>query len=271
MIFVERSQELAGVRIQPDQAWFASAKIATEKMNTKPDDFNEKLYGDQRVRTALLKLFNHKCAYCEHSIEDCDVEHFRPKGNVAEKPTHGGYWWLAYEWSNLYPSCPSCNQRLKERANFPEHKLGPTKGKADSFPLLDESTRAATPQCSLEREQRALLDPCADEPEQHLVFTSLGEIFSRQGSLQGSTSIQTYALDRLRLNKARRKAVQQLKTQLLCISNPDDRENLLKCQCQSDKAFAGLFRSIVKDVGIQTLLSQTPQGKLTETNSQTDR
>jgi uncharacterized protein (TIGR02646 family) len=255
MVFVERRQERDGLRVEPNQAWFASAKTATAEMNSKPDTFKEKLYGDQRVRTALLELFNHKCAYCEHSIEDCDVEHFRPKGRVADQPAHEGYWWLAYEWTNLYPSCPNCNQLRKERVNFPDFELGPTKGKSDLFPLIDESTRATTPQCSLGKELRALLDPCTDDPEQHLVFTSYGEVCSRGGSPMGTVSIETYGLDRSRLNKARRHAVQQLKKQLQCASNPDEQKNLLNCRCQSDQAFAGLFRSIVRDVGLETLLS----------------
>jgi 5-methylcytosine-specific restriction endonuclease McrA len=79
--------------------------------------------------------FYGKCAYCEAPIRDYqpgDVEHFRPKAGVSDengqavflfdeegqvqvgadgKPVeHPGYYWLAYEWTNLLPACAKCNQ-----------------------------------------------------------------------------------------------------------------------------------------------------------------
>jgi hypothetical protein len=79
-------------------------------------------------REALLREFNGKCAYCDRELSaqlKGDVEHLRPKGRVKDlngnyvmrksnpKVRHPGYWWLAYEWSNLVVVCKECNTRYK--------------------------------------------------------------------------------------------------------------------------------------------------------------
>ena len=62
-----------------------------------------------RVRDKLNEYYHHKCAYCETGGGKADIEHYRPKGSVKEEDTHSGYYWLAYEWSNLIPSCVKCS------------------------------------------------------------------------------------------------------------------------------------------------------------------
>jgi uncharacterized protein (TIGR02646 family) len=133
----------------------------------------------------LLTLFNGKCAYCESDIESTqpgDVEHFRPKGRVVDdafKPIrvchpkwgdidHPGYFWLAYEWKNLFPSCIDCN-RYRKHGNDPNSGAG----KADRFPV--ENFRATLP--DEEHKERALLiDPSALDPNDHLEFLESGII-----------------------------------------------------------------------------------------------
>ena len=112
-----------GKPIRPDAAWFALA--ATSKAQALQDGAGHQIlasvYTADAVRQALEKLFHDKCAYCEgKSIgqADWDVEHFRPKGSVAERDDHPGYYWLAYEWENLYPSCKHCNQKRKDRPRW---------------------------------------------------------------------------------------------------------------------------------------------------------
>src|SRR5262249_38675962 len=93
--------------------------------NDKELKINAALYS--RYKDFLIRLFNGKCAYCESKFtvsQPGDVEHFRPKGRVVDDnfkpirvqhPTkgeieHPGYYWLAYEWKNLLPSCADCNR-----------------------------------------------------------------------------------------------------------------------------------------------------------------
>jgi len=64
------------------------------------------------VRGALYARHGRVCAYCGRYLPENDkgdVEHFRPKGKVAEDATHGGYWWLAYVFANYLMSCSICN------------------------------------------------------------------------------------------------------------------------------------------------------------------
>ena len=48
---------------------------------------------------------------------------------MAEDSSHTGYYWLAYTWANLYPSCVFCNQRRKDQPTFDDPVLGPATGK----------------------------------------------------------------------------------------------------------------------------------------------
>ncbi len=74
-----------------------------------------------------------KCAFCESKVSAIaygDVEHFRPKAGYQQSHDDDlqrpGYYWLAYEWSNLFFSCSICNQQ----------------GKRNVFPLANPRRRA---------------------------------------------------------------------------------------------------------------------------------
>ena len=124
-------------------------------------------YLDQRravwtaFRPCFESVFGAKCWYTESENPgtDDDIDHFRPKGRVAECREHGGYWWEAFNWRNLRLSCHRAN-RL--RGN-PE--TGRTQGKGDHFPVVAEEERWMTPEepCL---ERPILLDPTdpADPP-----------------------------------------------------------------------------------------------------------
>lgn len=126
MIAIDRNRlhEDTGEPIRPAKGWFDRA--TGSRHTGPPGEFKEGLYGDPEVRACLLELFHYKCAYCESRIEKCEVEHYRPKGRV-DGSAHPGYYWLAYEWENLYPSCESCNKTFKEKGVFGDHRLGASK------------------------------------------------------------------------------------------------------------------------------------------------
>lgn len=139
-------------------------------------------YKEHAVCTALDLLYHEKCAYCESSyraVDSRDVEHFRPKGGVAEAPKHPGYWWLAAEWSNLLPSCPPCNQLRKQTlftAGVTEEALARARtevpvgrsGKANSFPMRAPKRWVSAEGGHLDREDPLLINPSARNPQQHL-------------------------------------------------------------------------------------------------------
>jgi hypothetical protein len=106
------------------------------------------------VRGALYAFHGRACGYCTRDLpgnDRGDVDHFRPKGKVAEDPTHGGYWWLAYSFTNYVLSCSICNRTLKR----------------DHFPLTSPGSKhyGFAQRSRLSREARALLDPVLDQVE----------------------------------------------------------------------------------------------------------
>jgi uncharacterized protein (TIGR02646 family) len=169
------------------------------KRKRRSQRFAFQVYGHAEVTQALTKLFHGKCAYCESqyaATAPLDVEFFRPKSAVTEAPEHPGYWWLAMVWENLLPACVDCNRvRVQD---------GIKTGKANRFPLEDESVRAYEPGQEM-HERPLLLDPCADHPEQHLVFEEAsGAVVS--DTKRGQATIALLGLNREHL-RARRNDV----------------------------------------------------------------
>ena len=113
-------------------------------------EFNAGLYRSRSVKIALQKAQHDKCAICESKVTHIaygDVEHFRPKAAYRQS-TDGplvrpGYYWLAYDWSNLLFCCQLCNQRFKR----------------NHFPLIDPSQRAKSHNDEIGNEQPLLINP----------------------------------------------------------------------------------------------------------------
>ncbi|WP_375458501.1 hypothetical protein [uncultured Enterovirga sp.] len=120
------------------------------------------VYGAAEVRNALAKAQHGKCCFCEVEIEhpymQRHVEHWRPKGAVkqdaAEPELYPGYYWLAYEWDNLFLACVVCNSSYKSTC----------------FPLADQSNRARSHHDSVDLEIPLLLKPDANDPDEHLTW-----------------------------------------------------------------------------------------------------
>jgi len=168
------------------------------------------------VRTALNRLFDGKCAYCESHylhLEPVDVEHFRPKGAIIidghrAKP---GYYWLAATWDNLLPSCIDCNRARTQLFEDEDAQIAgeELRGKENKFPLTSEEWRARHPdETPREVGARLLIHPCRDNPESHLQFLANGSV--RALSDKGEESIKTYGLRRAALAESRRNRLREL-------------------------------------------------------------
>ncbi len=183
-----------------------AANKTADAISDGPNHVVTDLYRETAVKAALEKLFRNKCAYCESpgfAGFPWDVEHFRPKASVAEDKLHAGYYWLAYTWTNLYPSCVFCNQRRKDQPTFDDPATGAATGKLDQFPIADENNRAHHPCDSIADENPLLLDPSSDDPALHLTFDATGSVSPREGSTKGDTTIRVFGLKRKRLRDAR--------------------------------------------------------------------
>jgi uncharacterized protein (TIGR02646 family) len=150
------------------------------------------------VAMALDELFRRKCAFCESSITEKQpgiVDHFRPRLRAAQidgrvDPDH--YWWLAYEWDNLYASCQACSHAKGSRFPVAGQRVAPMSGGTD-----------------LDSESRLLLDPCNDEhPDESLDFAVSGMVMGRDE--RGMTTVDIFALNRQDLIKQRRERCFQI-------------------------------------------------------------
>lgn len=199
----------------PDE-WLQKATKLTELLIAEVDTTNRaKIISDnaemwREIKPAFRQLFHGKCWYTEAPQQgtDVDMDHFRPKKRVSEligsSTPHCGYWWLAFSLGNFRYSCIIANRRRKDVES------GKTGGKADHFPIIDESKRARAPECDLEDEQPVLLDPCKASDVRLLMFNDNGETIPRfdeevhpRSYLKAEKSIEFYHLNHDDFVKAR--------------------------------------------------------------------
>ena len=264
MIFVDRERKKNGLMIRPADDWFRKAAEATkraleEKGDHEPDD---DVYGADEVRAALEGLFHGKCAYCEMDVTagfSWRVEHFRPKGRVYERKDHPGYYWLTYEWYNLYPSCEFCNERRRDKPLYDDRRELPAQGKADQFPLLDEATRVMAPprdRKAIYREHTLLIDPCYDNPEDYLTFGVDGQPVSIGNNPYGEATITVFNLRRRRLKNARLKLIELASRMMENVRTLEDAGNAQEAArwkealvflSSDDQQYAGVVRAVISD------------------------
>jgi uncharacterized protein (TIGR02646 family) len=177
--------------------------------------FDSKIYGHSSVKKMLIEAQHGKCCFCESKITHVqygDVEHFRPKAGYRQHPEdplgRPGYYWLAYEWRNLYLACQLCNQRFKR----------------NMFPLKDATHRCLNHRGDLTKEQPLFIDPGIMDPEAHIEF-SREQVKARNGSLEGKATIFGLDLEREPLRERRSDWYQALKRiKQIALGHPDPEE-----------------------------------------------
>ena len=193
--------------------------------------------------------FHGKCAYCECYITDFQpgsIEHFRPKKNVTDEndipimiedehgnqKNHPGYYWVAYDWKNLLPSCFACNHT-----------------KANKFPVKGKHATKAE---EIGNEQPLLLHPVVDNPDDHLsIDFDTGTLVPLTD--RGEMSIKVFALNRRdRLPEERKRTITEVKAAMLLakISKSTDAlknlEELITCFEKGERAYSIAGRAILK-------------------------
>lgn len=159
-----------------DEAKSRTAKFKSEKKYSEPPKPNW-----SKVKSVYMKLQFNKCAYCEQKLAggergaiEHDIEHFRPKSNVAAWPNKkklkklgydfttgdpgGGYYLLPYNIFNYATACKVCNSSLKR----------------DCFPVSGKRLTDSDSPTKLRGEGPFLLYPLGkldkDDPEELIVF-----------------------------------------------------------------------------------------------------
>lgn len=191
------------------------------------------------IKKFLLEhVFHQKCAYCETQTEQFyyEAEHYRPKGEVTidvdaalplqPVPTedehgsqiqHPGYFWLAFDWMNLVPSCKSCNGPGGKMSQFPVQKthillkrlkteeavaLNPPPYPSPTWPGMYYLRTEQLDQI----EDPLLLHPYmaqANDPRKHIRFDYKGIEYAFQNSPKGRQSIKVFSLNKDTLRRKR--------------------------------------------------------------------
>lgn len=175
------------------------------------------------LRQELLKESHGKCVYCEQKLTAAmpmEVDHYRPARGAID--AHGGrsedhYYWLAYDWENLYACCVECNRA--KGSKFPVA--------SDRAPLLVGGDLDAV-------EQPLILNPARDDLEKHLEFRYDGQVAPK--TTQGQYTIDVLRLNRTSLIQARAAHVKELKA----TGNPLH-------YCREEAEFCGLSRQVVQN------------------------
>jgi len=188
---------------------FFNSKIFFKKKEELHDFYNKDLKQTRfkfdvssinKIKKDLKKLFKNKCAYCESEMGPTSfgaIEHFRPKGSAMNTDgTHSdGYWWLAYEWRNLYLACDVCNRHKRNKF--------PVKGKRATYQGLP-----------LNEERYLLIDPCNESDIQaaNFYYDESGSIYSK--SERGLITIDILALNRPELKDRRQSILKMLRFEM---------------------------------------------------------
>ena len=212
-------------------------------------DFDNTIYNGRGVKTQLLQDQNNKCAYCEITMEGDfgAVEHYRPKTGWRENDIDTlhtpGYYWLAYEWTNLLCSCDKCNSVAR---------------KGNLFPLRDPAMRDIEHK-NISNEVPLIINPTLEDPGQFLQFkryVAVAAVIDGEKSDKGRKTIDTFDLNgripvkntpaRTDLLDARRKRWSEAKALYdAYISQGMDRSeainNVKAIYTQPAKPFSGMF------------------------------
>src|ERR1044072_3069439 len=127
--------------------------IQSYKTGANKFSFKRDIYGNNTVKASLKSAQHHKCFLCESRISHIsygDVEHYRPKGGIRQSEASSmltpGYYWLAYNWENLFLACQLCNQRFKKNL----------------FPLTNPTRRATSHTHHLRKENPLFINPSTE-------------------------------------------------------------------------------------------------------------
>ncbi len=213
-------------------------------------DIDAKVWKAQEVRNALIQSQNRKCCFCENKraiTREFDGEHFRPKLGVSEDLEHLGYWWLTYEWSNIFYACKTCNEEYKKM----------------HFPIRGK--RARNEGDSLDDELGVLVHPQNENPEDFIGFDwqqAYGKLVKAIGldpDNRGNETIRIVGLNDLQLMEERAESIKLLQDASNAMNRYLETSNVFKIPYQaelireltsSNRRFAGFNRAFFRASGL---------------------
>ena len=199
-------------------------------------------YRHPDVVSELWNMQHGKCCYCERMIPATghgkSVEHFAPKSIFKDRRNH---------WSNLFLACPKCNGTKSNQ--FP---VLLTENVHENEILYVEEAREDPP---------ALIDPSKLNPELHLAYhvdlndVLFGQIFPRDESVLGETTISVTGIGESFLFKRRRAHVRMLYLAFIALDEAIDSgvdhliataKDRIEILLSDGSKFAGLAREFAR-------------------------
>jgi uncharacterized protein (TIGR02646 family) len=234
---IDEAQERTIAKAQQEN-WDAARQgeeVETAKSKARKKAISAKSTVWGQLSSVLSKRSHGKCWYCETNElrSDNPIDHFRPKGKVAECPAHPGYWWLAFDWKNYRFACTYCNSRRIE--------VETAGGKQDHFPVFTPPDWNKS-EGDNNRERPKLLDPTDEDDYKLLTFNKNGEASPNcedeesEEFQKAKESIEKYHLNHENTRKAR-KAIRQKIRQIVANTNEliEDGVDITSNQIKSNK------------------------------------
>lgn len=186
-----------------DRATEETRLLIADRRSGRKRDFDKKILSDLK-KWLLNNVFYNKCALCEYNVvldyryRDFE-EHYRPKSEVTEEDgvpvlmpdghPHPGYYWVAYDWQNMFPLCAQCIRN----------------GKGTKFPIeaerVSDPSKGPDTKSLNEVEVPRLLNPYRDHPAEHLKFGVKGTVAAL--SPKGHATIEVLHLNSETFTSAR--------------------------------------------------------------------
>ena len=193
--------------------------------------FHRHVYAHASVVEELKRSQFSKCCFCEQKVPYGDVEHYRPKAI---------YYWLTYDWDNLFWCCSTCNSR---------HKRG-------DFPLDEGCVRCSTIDDDLTSERPLFLHPAHDDPE--IVIGWRYEVpFPLDGDRRAQATIDALRLREEPLNEIRREHLRRFRDlwDALTVARQKNYDTaarldrLIREDLQDSAPFAAMVRAMAARLG----------------------
>lgn len=152
-----------------------------ELRNSQPPKTWSDISHEERseIRTKLQEMQGEFCAYCERKVTEIPG-HFERAGHIEHFRLRRDFPLMTFCWDNLFYSCStqeSCGKYKDEHARPIDWNL--------------------------------MIDPCVDNPEDYLTFTSMGEIVPRVGldDLGRQRAIETIRVFNLNHHRVERQSL----------------------------------------------------------------
>lgn len=178
--------------LEPSEEWLELAENLTNSLlDAESEEVRKQIISDNdsmwgELKNTFSALMKRKCWYSE-SVNDfthCHVDHFRPKLKAVgeDKKDYGGYWWLAFDWTNYRYSGPAGNIRKRDYFHVNANK-------ANSY------------NDSIEDEDIRFLDPTEPGDPEKLKFDNEGVVSPKEMDTNKRDYVNAeYTIRRLNLN-----------------------------------------------------------------------